>query len=129
MWVVVAKKGLNIHRDDLISTLLDEEKTQQQEEFIVDKKSSRKYNTTLTLSLAKIYKQESSCKSFVKKFISADKSTYRSPYHWIKDYHLSFRKIRNDEWNRMCNDELNMLNRNYEYHKSKIEEKRRSFKQ
>ena len=29
MWVIVAKKGLDIHRDDLISTLLDEEKTNE----------------------------------------------------------------------------------------------------
>jgi hypothetical protein len=128
MWVIVAKKGLDIHRDDLISTLLDEEKNQQKEEFVVDKKSSRRYNTTTSLSLAKIYKQEASCKRFVKKFLSSDKSTYRSPYHWIKDHHLSFRRITLEEWNDMCNNEVNLLNRNYEYHKSQIEKKRMSFK-
>ena len=128
MWVVIAKKGLDAHRDDLISSLLDEEKTQQQEEFIVNSKK-RRHSTTISLSLAKIYKQEASCKRFIKKFISSDKNSFRSPYIWIKEYHLSYKKISSEEWNRMCNEELNMLNRNYEYHKSKIEEKRKSFKQ
>jgi len=128
MWVVIAKKGLNVHRDDLLSELLGEEKTKQEEYYVVKPTSSYRYNVSSSLSSAKIYKQKASCDRLVKKFQSAQKDISRSPYFWIKDYHLSTKKVTFEEWDLMCNQELNRLERNYEYTKQKIELKRSSFK-
>ena len=128
MWVVIAKKGLDIHRDDLISDLLDEEKSEIIEHFVVKPTSSYRYNISSSLSSAKIYKQKSSCERLVRKFNNSIKDINRSPFYWIKDYKLSVRKVTFEEWNLMCNHELDRLERNYIYHKQKIEEKRRSFK-
>ena len=128
MWVVIAKKGLNVHRDDLLSELLGEEKTKQEEYYVVKPTSSYRYNVSSSLSSAKIYKQKSSCERLVKKFQSAQKDISRSPYFWIKDYHLSTKKVTFEEWDLMCNQELNRLERSYEYTKQKIELKRSSFK-
>jgi hypothetical protein len=128
MWVVIAKKGLNVHRDDLLSELLGEEKTKQEEYYVVKPTSSYRYNVSSSLSSAKIYKQKSSCERLVKKFQSSQKDISRSPYYWIKDYHLSTKKVTFEEWDLMCNQELNKLERSYEYTKQKIELKRTSFK-
>lgn len=128
MWVVIAKKGLDIHRDELISDLLGEEKNQVTESFILKPSSSYRYNITSSLSNAKIYKQKHSCERLIKKFNTAQKELNRNPFYWIKDYHLSCRQITIDEWNIMCNQELSRLERSYQYQKQKIESKRNSFK-
>jgi len=128
MWVVVAKKGLDVHRDELIADLLEEEKSETQEYYLVKTSSSYRYNIGSSLSIAKIYKQKSSGERMVKRFNNALKDSNRSPFHWIKEYRLSVRKVTFEEWNRMCNEEQNKLDRNYQYHKQKIEQKRSSFK-
>lgn len=128
MWVIIAKKGLDVHRDDLISELLDEEKSQQQLYYIVKTSSSYRYNVGSSLSSAKIYKQKSSCDRFVKRFNLANKEMNRSEFYWIKDYHVSTKKLTFEEWNLMCNQEQSKLDRNYQYQKQKIEQKRMSFK-
>jgi hypothetical protein len=128
MWVVIAKKGLNVHRDDLLSELLGEEKTKQEEYYVVKPTSSYRYNVSSSLSSAKIYKQKSSCERLIKKFQSSQKDISRSQFYWIREYHLSSKKVTIEEWNLMCNQELNKLERNYEYTKQKIELKRSSFK-
>jgi len=128
MWVVIAKKGLDIHRDDLISELLEEKKTKQEEYYVVKSNTSYKYNVSSSISSAKIYKQRSSCERLIKKFQSAQKDVYNSPYYWIREYHLSTKKVSFEEWNLICNQELSKLDRIYEYNKRKIEIKRKSFK-
>lgn len=128
MWVVIAKKGLDVHRDDLISDILGEEKNEQQEYFVVKPTSSYRYNVGSSLSSAKIYKQKASCERLVRKFNNSLKDANRSPFYWIKDYRLSVRKVTNEEWNIMCDQEQSRLERSYLYQKQKIEEKRRSFK-
>ena len=128
MWVVIAKKGLNVHRDDLLSELLGEEKTKQEEYYVAKPTSSYRYNVSSSLSSAKIYKQRSSCERLVKKFQSSQKDISRSPFYWIREYHLSTKKVTFEEWDLMCNQELNRLERSYEYTKQKIELKRSSFK-
>ena len=128
MWVVIAKKGLDIHRDEMISELLGEEKTPQEVYYVVKQSSSYRYNIGSSLSSAKIYKQKASCDRLVKKFNLAQKDLNRSPFFWIKDYHLSTKQITIEEWNLMCDQEQFRLERNYNYQKQRIEEKRRSFK-
>lgn len=126
MWVILAKKGLDVYRDDLISSILEEEKTQP-EQFIASNKSW-KYSTTPAISMAKMYMREESCKRFIKKFTLTDKTQYNSPYSWIKDYHLSFRRVTIEEWGVLCDRDLYLLNSKYEHNKSKIEKKRKSYK-
>ncbi len=131
MWVVLAKKGLDKHRDDLISEILNQEIEQEPDIFITNKKGSSKYSTTSNLSNALIYKQEASCKRLIQRFQKSQTSNIISRYdkfYWVKEYHISYRKVTKDEWNRMCNNELGILLNNYEYHKSVIEKKRNSFK-
>jgi hypothetical protein len=128
MWVVIAKKGLDVHRDEMISELLGEEKTPQEVYYVVKQSSSYRYNIGSSLSSAKIYKQKASCDRLVKKFNIAQKDSNRSPFYWIKDYHLSTKQITIEEWNLMCNQELVRLERGYEYQKQRIEDKRKSFK-
>jgi len=128
MWVVIAKKGLDVHRDEIISELLGEEKTPQEVYYVVKQSSSYRYNIGSSLSSAKIYKQKASCDRLVKKFNIAQKDLNRSPFYWIKDYHLSTKQITIEEWNLMCNQELVRLERGYEYQKQRIEDKRKSFK-
>jgi hypothetical protein len=128
MWVVTAKKGLDVHRDELISDLLGEERIEQPEVFVVKPSSSYRYNVSSNLASAKMYKHKASCERLVKKFNNSLKDNNRNSFYWIRDYKLSFRKITSEEWNSMCNDELQKLEKSYLYHKQKIEEKRRSFK-
>lgn len=128
MWVVVAKKGLDVHRDEIISELLGEEKLETPEVFVVKPTSSYRYNVSSSLSSAKIYKQKASCERLVTRFNNAIKDMNRSPFYWIKDYRLSVRKVNFEEWNLMCNNELDRLERSYIYQKQRIEEKRKSFK-
>jgi hypothetical protein len=128
MWVVVAKKGLDVHRDELIADLLGEEKSETPEYYLVKTSSSYRYNIGSSLSIAKIYKQKSSGERMVRRFNSALKDANRSPFYWIKEYRLSVRKVTFEEWDRMCNEEQNKLDRNYNHQKQKIEQKRSSFK-
>ena len=131
MWVVLAKKGLDKHRDDLISEILNQEIEQDPDLFVTNKKGSSKYSTTINLSLALIYKQEASCKRFIQRFQKSQSLNMISRYdkfYWIREFHISYRKVTKDEWDKMCNNELNILLNNYEYHKSQIEKKRSSFK-
>jgi hypothetical protein len=128
MWVVIAKKGLDVHRDEMISELLGEEKTPQEVHYVVKPSSSYRYNVGSNLSSAKIYKQKSSCDRLVKKFNIAQKDMTRSPFYWIRYYYLSTKQITIEEWNLMCDQEQSRLERNYQYQKQKIEDKRKSFK-
>jgi len=132
MWVVVAKKNTNVHRDDTISDLLDLERNTSEDfqEFYITKNSSNhRYNVVANLFYAKIYKSKSYCERLVKKSIFYKSGEYyRNPFHWLKEYHLSYRKVTQDEWNKMCDNELHRLEQSYIHHKSQIESKRKSFK-
>jgi len=131
MWVIIAKLNLNQHRDDLISDILETPKVQEPDLYLRKKGGYSKYNSTSNLSEALIYKQESSCKRLIKRFESTKKMNVVHRYdkfYYIKEYHLSYKKITREEWDGMCNNEISVLNRSYEYHKSIIEKKRNSFK-
>jgi hypothetical protein len=122
MWVIIASKDKNELREDVISDLLDFKKEKKLDTFV--NRRNNRYHLSLSLSNALIYKQRSSCEKLVKKFNTADKTNYRSVFVWIKDFHLSYRRIDKDEWNRMCDTESNALTRQYEIQKNDIEKKR-----
>ena len=66
MWVVIAKKGLDKHRDDLISEILEQEIDSDPDLFL--KKRGSKYSTTGNLSDSHFYKLEASCKKLIQRF-------------------------------------------------------------
>jgi hypothetical protein len=130
MWVIVAKKGLHIHRDDLISELLDVDKDPQPDIYL-KKSSYGKFSTTSFLQESVLYKQLASCKRLINKF-EKFKSVSTVPrwdrFYYMKEYHLSFRKVSKEEWERMCNDEITKLTISYNYHKEQLEKKKFSYK-
>lgn len=130
MWVIIAKKGLHIHRDDLISEILDVEKDPEPEIYL-KKSSYGKYSTTALLQESTMYKQLASCKRLISRFEKM-KSINSLPrwdkFYYMKEYHLSYRKISQNEWEKMCNDEINRLTISFNYQKSLLEKKRNSFK-
>lgn len=129
MWVIIAKKGLDKHREDVISGLLDQEIIYTPDLFL--KKRGSKFLTTGNLSEAQFYKLEASCKKLIQRF-QKTKSTphisYSDKFYWVKDFHISYRKVTLDEWNKMCDDDTYSLTNNYNYQKSLIEKRRSSFK-
>jgi hypothetical protein len=129
MWVVIAKSGLDKHREDIISDILDQEIIQEPDLFL--KKRGSKYITTGNLSEAQFYKLESSCKKLIQRFQKSKTVNMMSHYdkfYWVKDYHISYRKVERDEWNRMCDNDINLLTQSFNHHKSMIEKRRQSFK-
>lgn len=130
MWVIIAKKGLDKHRDDLISELLEVENDSQPETYL-KKSSYGKYSITGLLQESLMYKQLASCKRLItnfKKFQKVNTVPRWDRFYYLKEYHLSYRKITKEEWEKMCNDEINRLTINYNYHKDQLEKKKKSFK-
>jgi hypothetical protein len=129
MWVVVAKSGLDKHREDIISDILDQEPIQEPDLFL--KKRGSKYATTGNLSDAQFYKLEASCKKLIQRF-QKSKATNIVPYYdkfyWVKDLHISYRKVEKDEWDKMCDNDINLLTQSFHHQKSLIEKRRKSFK-
>ena len=132
MWIVVAKKGTYVHRDDMISDILEisREESEDFKEFYVTKNSSNfRYNVVASIFYAKIYKSKGYCEKIVNRFQFYKNSDYiRNPFHWLKDYHLSYRKITKEEWETVCNNELKKLEQSYIHHKSLIERKKSMYK-
>lgn len=131
MWVVIAKKGTNIHRNDAISDLLDLEKDidDSQEFYVTKNGSNHRYNVVQSLFYAKIYKSKGFCEKLIKKFnFYKSGEFYRNPFHWLKEYHLTLRKVTQEEWGKMCDEELRKLENSYIHHKNLIEVKRKAFK-
>jgi hypothetical protein len=132
MWVVIAKRGKHIHRDDVISDLLDldKDKSIDCEGFFITKNSGNyRYNVVSSLYYAKVYKSKGYCDRIVKKFeFYKNGDFHRNPFHWLKEFHLSYREITKDEWDKMCENEQRKLEQSYHHHKNQIELKRKSFK-
>jgi hypothetical protein len=129
MWVVIAKSGLDKHREDIISNILDQEIIQEPDLFL--KKKGSKYHTTGNLSEAQFYKLEASCKKLIQRFQKSKTVNMLSHYdkfYWVKDFHISYRKVEKDEWNQMCDKDITLLTQSYNHHKSMIEKRRQSFK-
>lgn len=56
MWVIVANRNLNLHRDNRISELIG---GSNKYEYISKRSSNSKYNTTLSTQFALMFKTES----------------------------------------------------------------------
>jgi hypothetical protein len=53
---------------------------------------------------------------------------YYDKFYWVKDFHISYRKVEKNEWDQMCDNDINLLTQGYNYQKSMIEKRRQSFK-
>jgi hypothetical protein len=129
MWVVIAKSGLDKHREDIISNILDQEIMQEPDLFL--KKKGSKYLTTSNLSEAQFYKLEASCKKLIQRFQKSktvNMVPYYDKFYWVKDFHISYRKVEKDEWDQMCDKDINLLTQSFNHHKSMIEKRKQSFK-
>lgn len=129
MWVIVAKKGLDKHRDDIISEILDVEKNTEPELYL-KKNSYGSYSIVRNLNDSLMYKQQSSCKRLIARFEKTKNSitvTRWDKFYHLKEYHLSYRKINKEEWIKMCDDEINKLTTSYNYHKYQLEKKKSLF--
>lgn len=132
MWVITAVKGLENHREEILSELLGEEKPQLKELFLKGNSGGySKFNVTHLKRDALIYKQSHSCVRLIKKFEESLKKKMMMHYDkfvWIKDYKLSYRKLTKEEWDSICNDELSILTKSYEIQKNIILNKKNSYK-
>jgi len=129
MWVIITKSGLDKHREDIISDILNQEIIQEPELFL--KKKGSKYFTTGNLSEAQFYKLEASCKKLIQRFQKSktvNMVPYYDKFYWVKDFHISYRKVEKNEWDQMCDNDINLLTQGYNYQKSMIEKRRQSFK-
>jgi len=78
-----------------------------------------------------MYKQEVSCKRLISRFEkSKGLNTINrwDKFYYMKEYHLSYRKIEKQEWFDMCNSEINKLTMSYNYHKDILEKKKLQYK-
>jgi hypothetical protein len=129
MWVVIAKSGLDKHREDIISDILGQEIIQEPDLFL--KKKGSKYLTTGNLSEAQFYKLEASCKKLIQRFQKSktvNMISYYDKFYLVKDFHISYRKVGKDEWDKMCDGDSALLTQSFNHHKSMIEKRRQSFK-
>jgi len=122
MWVIIAKKSRSEVRDNILSEILEVNKDSDPDIFV--RKRGYKYQVCSSLRDALIYKQTSSCEKLIKRFYSGDNNTYKSVFVWIKDYFLTYRKITKSEWDKMCDDELHILNLEFTILKDRLEKKK-----
>ncbi len=126
MWVIIVNKNLSTHRDVVISGLLDGVKSP---ENYLSKPSGYKYNSTSYLGGSLVYKTKSGADRVIKRFNSnSNKDSYSSKYSWIKDSHLSSRKLSREEWYIIVNDEIHRLESKYKISRSKLESKLSQYK-
>lgn len=132
MWVITAIKGIDNHREELISDILGEEKPKVQELFLKGKSGGySKYNLTTLRKDALIYRQQHSCIRLINKFEQSLKKKmilHYDKFIWIKDYKLSFRKLTKEEWDSICDEEISILTKIYENQKNMLLNKKNSYR-
>jgi len=132
MWVITAIKGLDNHREELISDILGEDKPKQTEFFLKGNSGGySKFNVTSLQRDALVYKQQHSCVRLIKKFEESQKRKLIAHYDkflWIRDYKLSYRKLTKVEWESICDEEISILTKSYEVQKNILLNKKSSYK-
>ncbi|NBO23001.1 hypothetical protein EBU94_06660 [bacterium] len=129
MWIIVVSKDLVEQRDDRISELIGKSVIYN----YLSKRSGKnsKYYATSALSNSLIFKTESGAKKIIKEFNSftpGQKAWFTNKFNWIRDSQLSVRKLTFEEWNKLIDLELQMLENRYASQRSKILNKRNSYK-
>ena len=111
MWSIIVNKSLEQKRENRILEILQEEKKQDQYLNFIN----GKYNTTISLNFAKLYKTRSGAERLIKQIKSDNNSrtNFNSKFYWIKDYEFSIRRITKHEWDSIIDSKLNRLESDY----------------
>ena len=126
MWIILVNKNLSEYRDESISKLFGNQ-TNNVENFL-SKYSTYKYNAILDIKFAKIFKTKSGAERFIKRFNSSNRNSYSSKFHWIKDNHLSCRKLTIDEWNKIIDSERILIEQKDQKELSKLEIRKKEYR-
>lgn len=119
MWVIIVNKDLQEFRESTLSDIIGGDKPK---ENYLSYQYSR-FNSTMFLPQAKVYKTKSGAERIINKVKSTDNSSWRSKYYNLWQRHLSCRKLTRQEWHDIVNYELVKLDRDYQIKKSKLQKK------
>lgn len=119
MWVIIVNKDLQEFRDSTLSDIIGGDKPK---ENYLSYQFSR-FNSTMFLPCAKVYKTKSGAERIINKVKSTDNSSWRSKYYNLYQRHLSCRRLTRQEWHDIVNYELGKLDRDYQIKKSKLQKK------
>jgi hypothetical protein len=119
MWVIIVNKDLQEFRESTLSDIIGGDKPK---ENYLSYQFSR-FNSTMFLPQAKVYKTKSGAERIINKVKSTDNSSWRSKYYNLYQRHLSCRKLTRQEWHDIVNYELGKLDRDYQIKKSKLQKK------
>lgn len=123
MWVIIVNKDLQEFRESTLSDIIGGDKPK---ENYLSYQFSR-FNSTMFLPQAKVYKTKSGAERIINKVKSTDNSSWRSKYYNLWQRHLSCRKLTRQEWHDIVNYELGKLDRDYQIKKSKLQKKIEQF--
>ena len=126
MYVVVANRGLWLHRDNRISEIIGDTTTK---EFVCKRSGSNKYSSSSNISFSLVFKTESGAKRLIDKFNSdTQKNSYSNNFNWIKDHVLSIQKLTKEEYEQICDYEIWTLKHRYDKQVSKLNKKKLQYK-
>jgi len=127
MWVIQVTSNLNHQRDLHISQILDQP---NQCSYLFKRSGNSKWSSTPIIQTADVWKTRSGAERIVNKFNQTDeisKSKWNNPFNWLRDSHLSIRKLTVEEWNLIIDWEISNLDRNYNEAKTKLSIKRSGY--
>jgi len=128
MWVIQVTSNLNHQRDLQISQILDQAIVCR---YLYKNNGDSKWRDTPAIQRANIWKTIGGPQRIISQFESLDeisKSHWKNPFKWVKDSHLSIRKLTLEEWHLIVDYEIQILENTYHQSKSKLVEKRSQFK-
>ncbi len=127
MWIITVHTSKQSYRDGIINNLVGE--IPSYEEFLYKVNSNSKYSNCTGLHLALTFKTEGGAARVVSDFTNdPDRGSSKSRYYWIKDKHLSYRKISKEEWNRLMDDKENSMKEKHRRELAKLDAKRWSYR-
>lgn len=126
MYVVVANKGLWLHRENRIAEIVGDITTK---EFVTKRSGSNKYYTSSNTIWALVFKTESGAKRLIQDFNSdTQKERFSNKFNWIKDHVLSVQKLTKEEYEKICDHEIEMLKKRYDRQLAKLSNKKSQYK-
>lgn len=128
MWVITIHSNRQSFRDGIIDNIVGT--TPTYEEFLYKVNSNSKYSNCTGLHLALTYKTEGGAARIVQDFIDDTDKRYstKSKFYWIKDKHLSYRKLSKVEWNQLMDDKEKSMKAKHTRELSTLDKKRWSYR-
>jgi len=128
MWVIQVTSNLNHQRDLHISQILDQAIDCK---YLNKVLGNKKWSSTQIIQVASVWKTIGGAQRIISQFESFDqisKSHWTNPFNWVKDSHLSIRKLTVEEWHLIVDYKIKILENSYQQSKSKLIKKRSQFK-